>query len=68
MAYVFKRHRKAAYWTIKFYDADGRADGTVVVDVPGGRLSVQVDLRTTVLTGPAVIVSAGALCAEWLAG
>jgi diaminopimelate epimerase len=48
--------------------ADGRAEGTVVVDVPGGRLSVQVDARTTVLTGPAVIVSAGVLCAEWLAG
>ena len=47
--------------------ADGRTEGTVVVDVPGGRLSVQVDARTTVLTGPAVIVSAGALCAEWLA-
>jgi diaminopimelate epimerase len=40
----------------------------VVVDVPGGRLSVQVGGGTTVLTGPAVIVSAGALCAEWLAG
>jgi diaminopimelate epimerase len=48
--------------------AEGRAEGTVVVDVPGGRLSVQVDERTTVLTGPAVIVSAGVLCAEWLAG
>jgi diaminopimelate epimerase len=48
--------------------ADGRTAGTVVVDVPGGRLSVQVDERTTVLTGPAVIVSAGVLCAEWLAG
>ena len=47
--------------------ADGRAEGTVVVDVPGGRLSVQVDAGTTVLTGPAVLVSAGALCAEWLA-
>ncbi len=44
----------------------GRAEGTVVVDVPGGRLSVQVDPRTTVLTGPAVLVSAGTLCAEWL--
>ena len=30
--------------------------GTVVVDVPGGRLSVRVDERTTVLTGPAVLV------------
>jgi diaminopimelate epimerase len=47
--------------------ASGRTEGTVVVDVPGGRLSVQVDPGTTVLTGPAVIVSAGALCAEWLA-
>ena len=48
--------------------ADGRTEGTVVVDVPGGRLTVAVDARTTVLTGPAVIVSAGAICAEWLAG
>jgi diaminopimelate epimerase len=48
--------------------ADGRAEGTVVVDVPGGRLSVQVDAGTTVLTGPAVLVSAGTLCAEWLCG
>ena len=45
-----------------------RTAGTVVVDVPGGRLSVQIDAGTTVLTGPAVIVSAGALCGEWLAG
>ena len=48
--------------------AEGRAEGTVVVDVPGGRLSVQVSPSTTVLTGPAVIVSAGVLCPEWLAG
>ena len=47
--------------------AGGRTEGTVVVDVPGGRLSVQLDAGTTVLTGPAVIVAAGALCAEWLA-
>ncbi|RBY88189.1 diaminopimelate epimerase [Blastococcus sp. TBT05-19] len=46
----------------------GRSEGTVVVDVPGGRLSVQVGPGTTVLTGPAVLVSAGELCAEWLAG
>jgi diaminopimelate epimerase len=44
----------------------GRDEGTVVVDVPGGRLSVQVGPRTTVLTGPAVLVSAGSLCQEWL--
>lgn len=48
--------------------AAGRSEGTVVVDVPGGRLSVQVGPRTTVLTGPAVLVSAGSLCAEWLGG
>jgi diaminopimelate epimerase len=48
--------------------AEGRDEGTVVVDVPGGRLSVEVGAGTTVLTGPAVIVSAGALCQEWLAG
>jgi diaminopimelate epimerase len=48
--------------------ADGAGEGTVTVDVPGGRLSVQVDPRTTVLTGPAVIVSAGVLDPEWLAG
>jgi diaminopimelate epimerase len=46
----------------------GEAEGTVRVDVPGGRLSVQVTPGTTVLTGPAVIVSAGTLCAEWLRG
>jgi diaminopimelate epimerase len=46
--------------------ADGRTEGTVVVDVPGGRLQVQVGPGTTVLTGPAVLVSAGVLCSEWL--
>jgi diaminopimelate epimerase len=46
--------------------ADGRTEGTVLVDVPGGRLRVQVGSGTTVLTGAAVLVSAGVLCAEWL--
>jgi diaminopimelate epimerase len=46
----------------------GRETGTVVVDVPGGRLSVDVDGSTTVLTGPAVVVGTGALSQEWLAG
>jgi diaminopimelate epimerase len=46
--------------------AENRAEGTVTVDVPGGRLSVQVTPGTTVLTGPAVVVAAGVLCAEWL--
>lgn len=44
----------------------GRTEGTVVVDVPGGRLSVRIDPRTTVLTGPAVLVAAGSLSEEWL--
>jgi diaminopimelate epimerase len=46
----------------------GAQEGTVLVDVPGGRLSVRLADGTTVRTGPAVIVSAGVLCAEWLAG
>jgi diaminopimelate epimerase len=48
--------------------AAGLAEGTVLVDVPGGRLSVAVTPGTTVLTGPAVLVAAGELCQEWLAG
>jgi diaminopimelate epimerase len=46
--------------------AEDRTEGTVTVDVPGGRLSVRVTPETTVLTGPAVVVAAGVLCAEWL--
>jgi diaminopimelate epimerase len=42
--------------------------GTVVVDVPGGRLSVRVGAETTVLTGPAVLVASGSLTREWLRG
>ncbi|SDX76389.1 diaminopimelate epimerase [Modestobacter sp. DSM 44400] len=48
--------------------AAGRSTGTVVVDVPGGRLSVGFDGRTTVLSGPAVVVAAGHLAPAWLAG
>ena len=48
--------------------AGGRDAGTVVVDVPGGRLSVRVADGTTVLTGPAVLVAGGELTAEWLGG
>ncbi|WP_138758307.1 diaminopimelate epimerase [Modestobacter altitudinis] len=55
----------AAYAALQ---AGGRTAGTVAVDVPGGRLSVEFDGTTTVLSGPAVVVSAGALTAEWLAG
>jgi diaminopimelate epimerase len=54
----------AAYATL---DAIGIREGTVVVDVPGGRLTVDVGATTT-LTGPAVVVAAGALAEEWLAG
>ena len=49
-------------------EAGGRTAGTVVVDVPGGRLSVELDGTTTVLSGPAVVVATGVLTAEWLAG
>ncbi|MCF6733609.1 diaminopimelate epimerase [Blastococcus sp. KM273129] len=55
----------AAYAALR---AEGATEGTVVVDVPGGRLSVRVAPGTTVLSGPAVLVSAGALCPEWLLG
>jgi diaminopimelate epimerase len=48
--------------------AGGRSAGTVAVDVPGGRLAVEFDGRTTVLSGPAVVVATGVLTAEWLAG
>jgi diaminopimelate epimerase len=54
----------AAAWAA--LDAGGRSSGTVTVDVPGGRLSVEVSPETTVLTGPALVVSAGTLTAEWL--
>ena len=46
--------------------AEGKDEGDVVVDVPGGRLTVRVGAGTTVLTGPAVLVAAGILCAEGL--
>jgi diaminopimelate epimerase len=49
-------------------DAQGSRSGTVVVDVPGGRLTVRVDESTTVLSGPAVVVAAGTLVPEWLSG
>jgi diaminopimelate epimerase len=56
----------AAAWTA--LEAAGATTGTVAVDVPGGRLSVEVTPGTTVLTGPAVVVATGELCPEWLAG
>jgi diaminopimelate epimerase len=47
-------------------DPDGPQRGTVVVDVPGGRLGVDVSPGTTVLRGPAVVVADGRLTREWL--
>jgi diaminopimelate epimerase len=47
-------------------EAGGRTAGTVAVDVPGGRLSVEFDGTTTVLSGPAVVVASGVLTPEWL--
>ncbi|MEI4272659.1 diaminopimelate epimerase [Klenkia sp. LSe6-5] len=54
----------AAAWAA--LDAGGRSAGAVTVDVPGGRLSVEVSPQTTVLTGPAVVVSSGTLTPSWL--
>ncbi|MCW2571987.1 MAG: diaminopimelate epimerase [Frankiales bacterium] len=47
----------------------GSARGTpYVVDVPGGRLTVTWrEDDTVLLSGPAVLVAAGELCADWLA-
>lgn len=45
----------------------GLPAGDVVVDVPGGRVTVSVDARTSWLTGPAVIVAEGELDVAWLA-
>jgi diaminopimelate epimerase len=45
--------------------ASGADTGTVVVDVPGGRLSVRIADGATVLTGPAVLVAAGELTGEF---
>ena len=42
--------------------------GGWVVDVPGGRLRVMFDGRTSFLSGPAVIVAEGELDQAWLSG
>ena len=47
-------------------EPEGPQRGTVVVDVPGGRLTVDVSAETTVLRGPAVVVASGELTREWL--
>jgi diaminopimelate epimerase len=41
--------------------------GTWTVDLPGGRLRVTFDGRTSFLSGPAVVVAEGELAEGWLA-
>ncbi|HET8640876.1 MAG TPA: diaminopimelate epimerase [Pseudonocardiaceae bacterium] len=43
----------------------GDETGACAVDTPGGRLHVEVDERTTRLTGPALIVARGELDPDW---
>jgi diaminopimelate epimerase len=43
---------------VVLHDA-GREAGTVIVDVPGGRLEIAIDASNCLLTGPAVIVARG---------
>ncbi|MGH3734773.1 MAG: diaminopimelate epimerase [Micromonosporaceae bacterium] len=45
----------------------GQTSGEVLVDVPGGRLRITLDGRTSWLTGPAVLVAEGTLDPGWLA-
>jgi diaminopimelate epimerase len=43
---------------VALHDA-GAAAGTVAVDLPGGRLTIELDAERCWLTGPAVIVASG---------
>jgi diaminopimelate epimerase len=45
----------------------GGAGRTWAVDVPGGKLAVAPSPTASLLTGPAVIVAEGEICASWLA-
>jgi diaminopimelate epimerase len=45
----------------------GRDDGTVAVDVPGGRLVVDLNGELCKLSGPAVVVARGELNPDALA-
>jgi len=47
--------------------AAGRARGAVIVDIPGGRVTVTVTADTSFLAGPAVVVAEGTLDPHWLA-
>lgn len=44
----------------------GRSEGTVLVNVPGGQITVTVDDENTTLRGPSVLVGAGVLNEGWL--
>jgi diaminopimelate epimerase len=44
---------------------DGRSDGALTVRVPGGRVRVELAGGEATLTGPAVLVAAGELSADW---
>jgi diaminopimelate epimerase len=44
---------------------DGRSDGALTVRVPGGRVRVELAGGTATLSGPAVLVAAGELSADW---
>jgi diaminopimelate epimerase len=44
---------------------DGRSDGVLTVRVPGGRVRVELTGGAATLTGPAVLVAAGELSADW---
>lgn len=46
----------------------GERTGRVAVDVPGGRVHVTLDERTSTLTGPVAFVARGELDAEWWRG
>ena len=43
-----------------------RSEGTVLVNVPGGQITVTVDDENTTLRGPSVLVGAGVLNEGWL--
>jgi diaminopimelate epimerase len=49
-------------------ESTGEREGTWLIRVPGGDLVITLTPTTSLLTGPAVIVAEGELCAGWLAG
>jgi diaminopimelate epimerase len=44
----------------------GRSTGTIVVGVPGGRITVTVTENDSELRGPSILVGAGMLNEGWL--